>query len=162
MKQLSLRAMQVLGAIAVEHYCSRFHIADPAISSFTGHLWLLATAKSLPAWETAGSTLEISGLGDPLPERITSRLSPDRADQLSRLCDFAREISGSQMWTAYQPDKARSRLAEALRISGLDKEWVRLAEVFAKHEGSANGWGDPVPQALLWEWKRAAEEVCRT
>lgn len=161
MKQLSLRAMQVLGAIAVDYYCSRFRISDPAISAFTGHLWLLATTKSLPAWETAGSTLEITGLGDRLPERITNRLSQERADELSQLCDFAREISASQMWTAFKPDEARSLLTETLRISELDKKLVRLAEVFAKHEGGSNSWVDPVPQALFEEWKRAAAEVCQ-
>jgi len=160
--QFSIRAMQVLGAIAVQRYCSRHRISDRALDFFVEHLWRLASASSLPEWEKDGATLEITGLGDPLPKRIRDRISVQQAGELQQVCEAALEIGMSQLYSDPDPDGAERFLQSAARLAGFDLDAASIPPLFLEHAPGKSGWGTPVSKELLKKWREFARtEISR-
>jgi hypothetical protein len=148
--ETSLRAMQVLGAIGIEAYLSRNGIADPDLESYIWHLWEITSTTRLPVWD---------GECTRLCDRLVARLASEKAEHLRHLCNAACEITASQMYTVYKPDKAAAHLRDVSRLSGLDLESLAASELFCRHAPGPDGWGEPVPQNLVHEWKELAQQI---
>jgi len=148
--ETSLRAMQVLGAIGIETYLSRNGIADPELEAYIWHLWEITSTTKLPVWDGERTRLR---------DRLVARLASEKAEHLRHLCNAAYEITASQMYTIYNPDKAAACLRDVSRLSGLDLESLAASELFCRHAPGPHGWGEPVPQNLVHEWKEVAQQV---
>src|SRR6267142_954397 len=150
MTQPSLRAMQVLGAIGIEAYCVRNGINDPELESYIKHLWKIASTTHLPDWSR-----ECTRLCD----RLVARLASEEKEQLRHLCNAGYEIAESQMYTTYKPDRAARFLHEVSNLSEVDLESLAASELFCRHVAGPHGWGEPVPQSLVQEWKDLAQQI---
>jgi hypothetical protein len=146
----SLRAMQVLGAIGIEGYLSRNGIADPDLESYIWHLWEVTSTTDLPEW-SANCTR--------VCDRLVARLASEKTEHLRHLCNAAYEIGASQMYTIYQPDRAAAFLRDVSRRSDVDLESPAASELFCRHAPGPDGWGQPVPQYLVHEWKEMAQQI---
>jgi hypothetical protein len=141
--------MQVLAAIGMEDYCSRNGISDPDLDSYIRHLWKITSTTDLPDW---------SGECTRLCDRVIERLSSEKKDHLRQLCNAAYEITGSQMYTIYKPERAARDLHEVSVLSGADLESLAVSQLFCRHVPGLNGWGEPVPLSLVQEWEELAQQ----
>ena len=153
MKRPSLRAMQILGAIGVEFYCSRNAPGDPELESYIRQLWDVARTEDLPGW-SADCTGLCDGLG--------ARFATGKREHLRRLCNAAYEIAGSQMYSNYKPEQASRFLGEVGELAEVDLDSLALSDVFCRHAPGVDGWGDPVPQHVVQEWQKVARQICTT
>ncbi|WMW80079.1 hypothetical protein RF679_15705 [Undibacterium cyanobacteriorum] len=121
------------------------HITYEALSLFCDHLESLASAVSLPHWEDQSTTLEITGLGDPLSESLCGD------SKLLALVDAAREVSASQFWTAWKPEEVQNWLMRCALLAGLSPAVVLANAIRLQHAGS-DGWGTVVSKDDLSSW----------
>jgi len=148
--ETSLRAMQVLGAIGIEAYVSDNGVVDPELESYIWHLWEITSTTNLPRW---------SGDCTRVCDRLVARLASENSEHLRHLCNAAYEIGATQMSTIYKPDKAAAYLRDVSRLSKVDLESLAKSELFCRHAPGPDGWGEPVAQNLVHEWKEVAEQV---
>jgi len=142
--------MQVLGAIGMEVYCSRNSISDPELDSYIRHLWKVTSTTNLPDW---------SGECTRLCDRLIARLASEKKDHLRHLCNAAYEITESQMYTIYKPERAAQDLHEVSILSGADMESLAASELFYRHVPGRHGWGEPVPKSIVQEWQELAQQI---
>ncbi|MCX6952388.1 MAG: hypothetical protein NTV51_09515 [Verrucomicrobia bacterium] len=156
----SIRSQQAIGAALVEKFCFDYCISSPAVSVFVDQLWKVAIAKDLPAWETEGALIEITGRGDPLPEELVAQLGGEISAKLMLICDSATEISLSQMYGAYQPDESFRFLSRTAIATGVSLATFETAEVLRQHKPGPNGWGVAISLAELAQWQREVRRLC--
>ncbi len=150
MPPASLRAMQVLGAIGIESYCTRNGIKDPEVYSFIRHLWKIVDVSDLPAW---------SGECTRLCDRLIARLAAEGQGHLRHLCNAGYEITASQMYTIYRPERVARDLHDVSDLSKCDLESLAASDLFCRHDRGSSGWGEPVPESLVYEWKELAQQI---
>jgi len=97
-------------------------------------------------WDERGRSLEISGLGDPLPTPL------DDIAYLAELIEEAREVASSQLYTRWQPRVAAAHLLRCMQLSGLGLE-TDIVSAALDHDPGPNGWGHPVPPEELERWR---------
>ena len=100
------------------------------------------SAQDIPRWESFGTTLEVSGLGDPLPIELAK--NPSLAD----LVDSVREITASQMYGAWEPMVVTKFLEKSIEIAGLEDVVSRWPGLLT-YDAGTDGWGQP---ASVSEW----------
>ena len=142
--------MQVLGAIGMEVYCSCNRISDPELDSYIRHLWKITSTTNLPDW---------FGESTRLCDRVIARLASEKKDHLRHLCNAAYEITGSQMYTTYKPERAARDLHDVCLLSGVDLESLADSEILCRHVPGQDAWGEPVPQSLVQEWQELAQQI---
>lgn len=144
--KLSIRAATWLGSQCLKQYCLENNIVDERISQVCKYLEALATETDVPAWDELGNTLEITGLGDPMPTEYASN------KQLEEIISCVREISASQIYGAWRPEYTGKFLGRAMYLAGL-KLTNQTFELLTSHKPLVHGWGDPVSEATLGLWQ---------
>ena len=135
-RDLSIRAASVVAADCVEFFCNKHGITDNRLASFCNYLRAVAVASDIVAWDCQASGLEVTGLGDPLPEPL------DSVAGLQDLLCWAREVTGSQMYAAWTPENVFHHLVRTIECSGLSVA-NELQRAAAMHSPDHQGWGLP-------------------
>jgi hypothetical protein len=155
---ISIRGLQVLGAICLGRFCASLGIRDRGIHALLKQLWIFAAAEPIMEWQRERQKLEIAARGDFLPARFTEMLEEPLRSDFERLVTCVGEISDINMFVD-PPNKTASRqcLVEAMEI--LQRYGVPLPEQapFEKSPLGQRGWGRPVRPELLHEWKSLIE-----
>ena len=141
-QKLSVRAASWVGAQCVRTFCAKNRIVHNGIETFTRYIEAAASAQDIPRWDSYGSALEVTGLGDPLPVRLAGNL------ELSELIDSVREISASQLYSEWQPSDVTKYLHQSIEIAGLEDPVAHWPGI-ASHDPEQNGWGKPF---FVCEW----------
>ena len=149
MHQPSVRAASWCAAQCVRHFAQQRGLRVPALVSFCAHLERLASAVSVPAWDAEASSLEITGLGDPLPPELAE------VPALAQLVEAAREVSASQIFGAWEPEVVARFLGESALAAGLEPALV-LSRACQLQAADAQGWGPPVSEQDLARWSLEA------
>ena len=135
-RDISIRAASVVAADCVEFFCNKRGITDDRLSSFCNHLKSVATASDIVAWDCQANGLEVTGLGDPLPEPL------DSVAGLNELLCEAHEVTASQMYAAWTPENVLHHLTRTIECSGLSVAH-ELRRAAAMHAPDRHGWGVP-------------------
>ena len=85
----NIRVASWLGSECVRSFIQNKNISDLRLEKFAEHLSALAQAEDVPEWDKEANNLDITGLGDPLPEELS------QIRDLNLLVDSVREISAS-------------------------------------------------------------------
>lgn len=144
--KLSIRAATWLGSQCLNQYCLENNIVDDRINHLCKYLAVLATETDVPAWDELGNTLEITGLGDPMPMEYTSN------KELEEIISCVREISACQIYGAWKPEYTANFLGRAMCLAGL-KLTNQTFELLISHKPLEHGWGDPVSEVTLGLWQ---------
>jgi len=158
----SIRSQQAIGASLVERFCLNHQISNASVSAFITHLWNLALAVDIPAWDKAGAALEISGRGDSLPGVIIEEIGSERASGLARICECVAEIGLSQLYGAYRPAESLRFLNLAAEEAGIGLAGFEVAGAFQQHEPGSDGWGSAISKGELCRWQTDARNLCQT
>lgn len=151
--QLSIRALQVAGVIYLREYCRVLSIDDPAIDSFISHAASLAVSVDLPTWEQKFHKLEITGLGDPLPKRLTTPLPIESVKVLLDLIECVAEIGVSQMYGATKLDESEAFLRRAEEIAtGVGVSQIQYSRFEEDSMPAGDPWGKVVTPVILEKW----------
>ncbi len=138
MLPLNIRVASWLGAECLSHYAADRGIDDRELSEFCDYIQLLIDADDVGEWDAKGASLQITGLGDPLPVHLDS-------GELHRLVGVVREISASQIYGRYNPEEVRSFLTDAVRISNIDLSHYNLQAM--REIEPSDGWGSPISES---------------
>jgi hypothetical protein len=152
LEQLSVRAQTWLGARLIRQFCASNGIEDHRISQFCQYLEELPQCTNIPAWDTKGSSLEVSGL-ESLPKDLKN------IEGLSELLELVHEISASQIYGAWQPQIGTSFLRKAAKLAGINIQQTALLRNLSEHEPATDGWGEPVTSDLLKRWQNAIKPI---
>jgi len=135
-RDLSIRAASVVAGDCVEFFCKRRGITDARLVNFCNYLRGVASAEDLVAWASLTDSLEIRGLGDPLPTPLDSVVG------LQDLLCEAHEVTASQMYAAWTPENVFSHLVRVIEMAGLPvtQELQRAASM---QRPDGHGWGPP-------------------
>jgi hypothetical protein len=152
--KISIRGLQVLGAICLSRFCAAQGIRHRGIDALLKQLWKIATVDSIMDWQRERQKLEVAGRGDPLPASFAEMLEEPLRSDFERLVNRVGEISDVNMFRD-PTDRAasRHRLAEAMEI--LECYGVPPPEQapFEKSPPGWRGWGRPVRPELLAMWR---------
>jgi len=146
--RLSIRAASWLAAQCVRDFGNRHCPGDKDLEAFCQFLEEVAWAEDLPKWDSKDRELAITGLGYPLPDKLSE------VGGLFELVDSAREVSASQMYGAYEPAEVSQFLGRAISISGFDLNSHINMEALRSHRPGVSGWGDPVPKSEIENWSK--------
>jgi len=146
-----------MGAICLSKFCAAQDIHHESIDDLLKQLWKIATAASIMEWDRERRKLELSGRGDPLPANIAKIIEEPLRSDFERLVNCVGMISDCNMFRD-PVDRAESRalLSQAIEIVkayGADPPDQAL---FAKSSPGKRGWGRPIREELLREWKTLA------
>ncbi len=120
------------------------------MAEFCAGLRELATTSDVVGWNEGMNSLELTGLGDPVPQSVAQELG-DALDRFEEMIQSAREISASQMFGDEDRGEAVRFFTATCRSAMVDS---RLPKIFAG--SSVDGfWGESVSDQLLSEWNKA-------
>lgn len=142
----SVRAATWIAAQCIRKFARDRSIQDARLDEYCEFLEELCIAEWADEWDERGRCLDISGMGDPLPEPL------DGIADLAQLIEEAREVAGSQLYTRWQPKTAAAHLLRCMRLSGL-KLATDVPSAALTHDPGRNGWGFPVPPEELERWR---------
>ncbi len=75
--------LQINGAHCLQAVCRHYDIRHEAVDQLIRHLFGIAQAENMPAWERAGQLLPMNGRGDPWPADLDEAVPAQvRADFL--------------------------------------------------------------------------------
>lgn len=142
MTHLSIRQMQFLAASCLAEYCERIGFRDSAIAALLRHQVSMSTANDLGAWDLKGAHLEVTGRGDPLPERLQSCLPPEVASALSGLIETSVEVGIHDLYGARtdQPQRFLASCIGFIEQAGLSSPPMEVPGA----DSAKNGWGESV------------------
>ena len=123
-------------------YCQKHGLIDSRIEYFVRYIESAASAGDIVEWDAMSESLELTGLGDPIPEGL-----PADSD-FENLITAVREISASQMYAAWRPELVDENLESAIGISQISDPKRRWPEMYA-HDPGRQGWGSPIPAHAL-------------
>ncbi|MEM7351022.1 MAG: hypothetical protein AAF657_09470 [Acidobacteriota bacterium] len=137
--------MQACGAACLAKFCSEKGIGSTNVDGLIEHLLLLLACTDLPAWESSGAGLELSGRGDPLPDSLVNSLTPDLARDFQRLIESVVEIGLVDMYGAVT-DLPAKFLAESQRLLESNGVQPPKPEELFPEGGKEDlcGWGEPM------------------
>jgi hypothetical protein len=115
----------------------------------------VTSTNDLPEWDEEGKVLAVSGLGDPLPDDLASD------PQLLELVCCAQEVSASQMYGAWNPEKVAEFLRRTAEIAGCDLDQMCQSGVFMVHNPGSDGWGNPMDRLTLELLSRELTQASR-
>lgn len=160
--QFSIRSQQAIGAALVEKFCRDHGISNASVSAFVAHHWNLAIAADVPAWDIAGTELEVSGRGDLLPSSLVEQLGGEISNRLARICQFVAEIALSQLYGAYRPAESYRFLNLAADEAGVCLTNFEASDAFQEYEMASEGWGPVISQEELYRWQADGRRLCHS
>ena len=135
LKNLSIRQLQLYAAVCLWSYCNVRGISHVAIDELVCHLVRLSTIENLPDWEQCGSTLEITGRGDPLPESFLAVIPHVDRRSISQLIECCVEVGIVDMYgdATDQPVKFVGQCLAILKKSRVDEPPIEPVAKSASH-----------------------------
>jgi hypothetical protein len=101
-KELSWEQKQTLAAKCFKNYCEKYNIRDETINKLLEHLYSMGKYKNeynnLSIWERNGAKLELSGRGDPLPEKLEDKISKDKINEFNKILEYTVEVGMCDMY----------------------------------------------------------------
>jgi hypothetical protein len=146
--ELPIRKKQALAALCLAQFCAVHRIEHPSVTQLIEHLLSILVTTSLPEWDRRGSTLELAGRGDPLPEPVKTILPKQVSEPTFRsLIDHVVEVGLVNLYGALT-DEPFQMLQKCIEIIGhagvscpvLDDRFYEQV----KADPSWSGWGDPL------------------
>lgn len=101
----------------------------------------MVEAADVGRWDSQASSLDVNGLGDPLPDGLHEYRG------LDALTQSVREISASQIYGEWQPKVMARFVDTAIRIANFDPS--RYLPILQAHDPGKDGWGDPFSRESL-------------
>ena len=122
---MSIRHLQVIGAIAIRLFSRKYALNHESISSLVCHLLDVMTAENLPEWEQQGARQDLTGRGDPLPPDLEKLIPSGLRKDFYTLVECAVEIGLSSMYGASTEQalyfvKKTQQILRKHNIEGLD------------------------------------------
>lgn len=151
---LSIRAMTTLGVFTLEIYCAKNKIDDSNLKDFNNKMLELLTSNNILEWDNECNQIKITGLGDPLPEKLIAEY-PEYEKILEEITQNIREISASQIYGEWNPEISYSHLNRIQELCEVEIDSEFELELFKKHNAGATGWGIEVPNELVKKWKKS-------
>jgi hypothetical protein len=154
--RISFRARQVVAAICLDRFCTKYGVSHPSFSQFIEHLWGFATVSGPGAfveWDRGFGKLEVTGLGDPIPDKSLAGVPGSIRHDLEILVESASEIV---MCDAYGAATDASNVHLRAIFDVLRRHRVSipdLAPFAASPAQEMNGWGAPVSREVLDQWR---------
>jgi hypothetical protein len=148
-RRISIRGLQVMGAICLGRFCDAQYIRHKSIKDYLKYLWKIATVESVSAWEQEGLERSRFGKAMALAEKLEEPLRSDYVRLLDRVLEIGKYGA---------PDRRESRqcLAEVIEI--VRRYGVAPPEptLFEKSPPGMQGWGRPVWAESVRKWKELA------
>lgn len=104
MSQPTIRALSFRASGAIKAWCTRHELSNNSVDAFCEGLCGLATAPDILGWNERMNLLELTGLGDPVPDSLAKTVGPDLG-RFDEMIQSAREISASQIFGAENRDE---------------------------------------------------------
>ncbi len=145
-EQLSIRAKTYVAACALEKYCTVLGIKHASLDEFCSHMKSLAIAKDIPSWDSEANQLEITGLGDPLPEIL------GKESFLHEVTECVREISAVNIYGSYRHLETQSCFKRVIDICKLEISPEQLKK-FNEHSACSSGWGVALSEEEYVAWR---------
>jgi hypothetical protein len=137
----SVRQLQFYAGLCFRQFCLEKKIDHPAIDAFLKHLFSLASIESISEWPTNGAKLELTGLGDPLPDSLLAILPAALVEPFDHLSGNCIEVGMVDLWGAESDEPLRfvRRVIEILDRQGIATPDPRGLAAFrdGTHWGSA-------------------------
>ncbi|SHJ27935.1 hypothetical protein [Aquimarina spongiae] len=155
---LSIRAMTALGVFSLVHYSRKHAINDSNLIQFGNKMLDLLTTNNIPEWDNECNQIEITGLGDELPEELITKY-PEYQNTISQITQNIREISASQIYGEWNPKLSHSVLHEVQKLCQIQINKEFDLKLFKMHNAGSNGWGATISNELIKKWKKAGNKV---
>lgn len=146
--KFNIRQMQAYAALCLWQFCTCLGIRHNSINELVIHLLNMLSAQSLPDWEQRGSSLDITGRGDPLPEYVLEIIPTTSLDNFNELVESCVEVGIVDMYGAStdQPPKFLKNCIEILRRANIE---FPSPELLSKYGRGSDPWGDAIDEDEL-------------
>lgn len=149
-QDLSVRALQFLGAIAFARYCAKIGVRHRAVDELVGHLCALSQTDDFPEWESQLMVLDLHGMGDLPPDDVISELPYDIGGEFHHAVECVVEITMSIAYGAID-DKPQRFLGNLMAIATGRGVALPAIDDFWQPE-SRRSFGDPIDDETFAEW----------
>lgn len=141
--KLNVRQMQAYAALCLWQFCENLGIRHEAIYELVMHLLSIISAKDLPEWEQRGTSLCITGRGDPLPVDVVDNIPSNILDDFTDLVENCVEVGIVDMYGASteQPSNFLKNCIDILQRRNVEPPSPGL---IIKYGRGNNAWGAPV------------------
>ncbi|WP_152565209.1 hypothetical protein [Methylobacter sp. BBA5.1] len=146
--KFNIRQMQAYAALCLWQFCACLGIRHSSINELVLHLLKMLSAQNLLDWERRGSTLDITGRGDPLPEYVSEIVPITNLDSFNALVESCVEVGIVDMYGAStdQPSKFLKNCIEILRRANVEPPYPELLSKYGRGSGP---WGDAIEENEL-------------
>jgi hypothetical protein len=124
------------------------------VEAFCEGLRGLAQAGKLTAWNQQMNALELTGLGDPIPDALVEKLGANR-DRFDHMIQAAREISASQIFGSEDRKEIHQFFVLTCDFAGVD---ATLPIVFLDPD-AGSCWGEAVSDSRVLEWTKENKRI---
>lgn len=141
----NIRQMQAFAAVCLWHFCNQEGIKHASISQLISHLLSMLTARSLPDWEQAGTRLDITGRGDPLPSNVENVINHEQLEYFCSLVECCVEVGIVDMYGG-NTDLPKQFFQNCIKTT--EQAGVSLPSLDGlKRVGKGNGsWGEAISE----------------
>ncbi len=155
---LSIRAMTAIGVFCLDHYSKKYQINNSNLKKFGDKMLELLTISNIPKWDNECNQIQITGLGDELPEELITEY-PKYQSTINEITQNIREISASQIYGEWNPELSYSMLNRIQKLCQIQISTEFDIELFKMHNAGSNGWGAILSNELIEKWKKAGNMV---
>lgn len=142
-ENLNIRQMQLFSAICLARFCSSIGLVNSSIFRLISHLVEMSIAPDLMAWDRRGTTLEVTGRGDPLPFDITICVDIKDLVVLREIIDSSVEVGICDLYgnPTNQPFFFMNKCADILRNRKIE---LPSLEIIGSYRSGGGAFGDPI------------------
>lgn len=161
---LTTRKKQAFAALCLAKYCTIRKIYHHSISELIEHLLSILICHSLSNWEDKGTSLEITGRGDPLPDSLIRMIPDNNLGTFNRLVECVVEVGIVDMYGANTDEPLRF-LQECIKI--LENDGILppdLEDIIVtqqKENQQENAWGAPISKLEYEQILQKYKEIGR-
>ena len=126
LKKLSWELKQKFAAKCLEKYCEKYKINDNSINELVEHLYTMEKYRNeyydLATWESNGTELELTGRGDPLPEKLEKKIPEDKIKEFNEILEYTVEVGLCDMYGALteEPFEFLMKCIKILEINSIE------------------------------------------
>lgn len=159
---LTTREKQAFAALCLAKFCAVHKINHNFISDLIEHLLSILISHSLSDWEDKGTSLEITGRGDPLPESLNSIIPPNLYNTFNHLVECVVEVGIVDMYgdTTDEPLNFLHECIKVLELSGIIPP--DLNDIFSVQQAEAkpeNAWGAPISKVEFEKVQKKCKDI---
>jgi hypothetical protein len=145
---LTVRQLQLYAAVCLCRYSDSRDLDAKPLDDLVSHLASMTTVADISAWELRGTSLEMTGRGDELPDEITRQVPAPERKLFFGLVEYCVEVGITDMYGAQtdDPKKCLMKCFSFLRSAGLGAADI---EARLARSPAVLPWGEPISHQEL-------------